>query len=194
LAKFHHPIKGKVSSFTVVANGLLRTLETPAIICKAYNPLKEKAPSKPKQYSAIWDTGATGSVITEKVVTECGLAPIDRTKVYTASGEDTTEVYLVNIGLPNNVIIGNVRVSKGNIFGHCEVLIGMDIISRGDFACTNKNKKTVFSFRFPSIDKIDFVKQKPTMPTTAKKTVPKVGRNAPCPCGSGKKYKKCCGK
>jgi uncharacterized protein len=22
---------------------------------------------------------------------------------------------------------------------------------------------------------------------------PKVGRNAPCPCGSGKKYKKCCG-
>lgn len=27
-----------------------------------------------------------------------------------------------------------------------------------------------------------------------KKTVPKVGRNEPCPCGSGKKYKKCCGK
>jgi uncharacterized protein YchJ len=22
----------------------------------------------------------------------------------------------------------------------------------------------------------------------------KVGRNSPCPCGSGKKYKKCCGK
>jgi len=22
----------------------------------------------------------------------------------------------------------------------------------------------------------------------------KIGRNAPCPCGSGKKYKKCCGK
>ena len=24
--------------------------------------------------------------------------------------------------------------------------------------------------------------------------VEKVGRNEPCPCGSGKKYKKCCGK
>lgn len=23
---------------------------------------------------------------------------------------------------------------------------------------------------------------------------PKVGRNEPCPCGSGKKYKNCCGK
>lgn len=26
------------------------------------------------------------------------------------------------------------------------------------------------------------------------KTGPKVGRNDPCPCGSGKKYKKCCGR
>ena len=27
----------------------------------------------------------------------------------------------------------------------------------------------------------------------ARRTGPKVGRNDPCPCGSGKKYKKCCG-
>ncbi len=26
------------------------------------------------------------------------------------------------------------------------------------------------------------------------KTIPKIGRNEPCPCGSGKKYKRCCGK
>ena len=26
-----------------------------------------------------------------------------------------------------------------------------------------------------------------------KRTAPKVGRNEPCPCGSGKKFKKCCG-
>ena len=28
----------------------------------------------------------------------------------------------------------------------------------------------------------------------AKRAAKKIGRNAPCPCGSGKKYKKCCGK
>jgi SEC-C motif-containing protein len=27
-----------------------------------------------------------------------------------------------------------------------------------------------------------------------RRETPKVGRNDPCPCGSGKKYKKCCGK
>jgi preprotein translocase subunit SecA len=29
---------------------------------------------------------------------------------------------------------------------------------------------------------------------TVKRKTPKVGRNDPCPCGSGKKYKKCCGR
>ena len=33
------------------------------------------------------------------------------------------------------------------------------------------------------------VKQKPYIRTSAK-----IERNAPCPCGSGKKYKKCCGR
>jgi hypothetical protein len=28
---------------------------------------------------------------------------------------------------------------------------------------------------------------------TVRRTTPKVGRNEPCPCGSGKKFKKCCG-
>ena len=31
-------------------------------------------------------------------------------------------------------------------------------------------------------------------PTKPKIAAKKVGRNEPCPCGSGNKYKKCCGK
>jgi SWIM/SEC-C metal-binding protein len=31
-------------------------------------------------------------------------------------------------------------------------------------------------------------------PVTTRIADKKVGRNEPCPCGSGKKYKKCCGK
>jgi len=29
--------------------------------------------------------------------------------------------------------------------------------------------------------------------TTVRNDAPKVGRNDPCPCGSGKKFKQCCG-
>ena len=34
----------------------------------------------------------------------------------------------------------------------------------------------------------------PQRPAPAKRSLDKVGRNSPCPCGSGKKYKKCCGR
>jgi SWIM/SEC-C metal-binding protein len=30
-------------------------------------------------------------------------------------------------------------------------------------------------------------------PTATRRVEKKIGRNEPCPCGSGKKYKKCCG-
>ncbi|AQA19769.1 preprotein translocase subunit SecA [Halioglobus japonicus] len=36
--------------------------------------------------------------------------------------------------------------------------------------------------------------QAPQQPSTFTREAPKVGRNDPCPCGSGKKYKQCCGK
>lgn len=39
-----------------------------------------------------------------------------------------------------------------------------------------------------------FVDGKIVPPPTRVNTSPKTGRNDPCPCGSGKKYKKCCGR
>ena len=36
--------------------------------------------------------------------------------------------------------------------------------------------------------------QKAPVVATIKRDKPKIGRNDPCPCGSGKKYKKCCGR
>ena len=51
------------------------------------------------------------------------------------------------------------------------------------------------------LEKAHFVKKDGTwlyesgslIPTTVVREGEKVGRNDPCPCGSGKKYKKCCG-
>ena len=38
-----------------------------------------------------------------------------------------------------------------------------------------------------------FVDGQPPEPETVRHAGPRVGRNEPCPCGSGRKYKKCCG-
>ena len=37
-----------------------------------------------------------------------------------------------------------------------DVVIGMDVICNGDFAVTNKDGNTTFSFRIPSEETIDF--------------------------------------
>jgi hypothetical protein len=45
-----------------------------------------------------------------------------------------------------------------------------------------------------SFDDDDVLDQRYEHPETIRHDEPKVGRNDPCSCGSGKKYKKCCGK
>jgi preprotein translocase subunit SecA len=46
----------------------------------------------------------------------------------------------------------------------------------------------------PSQQQMSFSHGDGSAPAPAQRKEAKVGRNAPCPCGSGKKYKKCCGK
>ena len=111
------------------------------------------------QFVAIWDTGATGSVITQAVVDACGLAPTGITTVHHVHGSEQAETYLVNIALPQNVIFPGVRVTKGVLAGNADILIGMNIINKGDFAVTNLNGLTKFSFRLPSKVHIDFVEE-----------------------------------
>ena len=55
--------------------------------------------------------------------------------------------------------------------------------------------KEMEDFHKPSEQKLTFSGSEPSAKKKpVKRTEKKVGRNAPCPCGSGKKYKRCCGR
>ena len=108
-------------------------------------------------FNAIWDTGATNSVISQAVVDACGLLPTGMATVHHAGGSSQAETYLVNIGLPQMVVFNGVRVTKAELAGGADMLIGMNIINQGDFAVTNRDGKTKFTFRVPSTGDIDFV-------------------------------------
>ncbi len=83
--------------------------------------------------------------------------PIGATAISHAQGTtQDVEVFLVNIGLPSGVEISGLRVAKV-VLRDADVLIGMDIINHGDFAVTNRDGRTKFSFRIPSQADIDFV-------------------------------------
>lgn len=139
---------------------------------------------------AIWDTGASSTAIAKTVAAKLGLIPTGKVQVHTANGTVWQNTYIVHVGLPNKVQVGNVTVTEVDaLSGGCEVLIGMDIIINGDFAITNFEGKTMMSFRIPSMHHMDYVNQiSNSQKLPLKQTI---GRNDPCPCGSGKKYKHC---
>lgn len=93
-------------AFTFRNNGIARVLKTPSGVCLPFTEEQAKQGHKPeiKQYVAIWDTGATNSVITQKVVNDLQLKPIAVTEMHHAGGTSISNVYLVNIVLPDSVI------------------------------------------------------------------------------------------
>jgi uncharacterized protein YecA (UPF0149 family) len=91
-------------------------------------------------------------------------------------------------------MFGMVRVAKIPLHRDIDVLIGMDILGQGDFAVTSHKGKTTFSFCCPPRREIDFVAEVRASQQILPAHSAKIGRNSPCPCGSNKKYKKCCGK
>lgn len=180
-------------AFTTKYNGRSSVLENEVQVAAALGTSTDvqSALDAAKKYKAVWDTGATNSVITQTVVDECGLSPTGIAEVYTAQGTYNTETYLVSLFLPNHVYIPTLVVSRGVLHGNSELLIGMDVISGGDFAVSTHRGKTTFTFRMPSMEEINFVGT--VNYGSEPDQVRKVGRNEKCPCGSGKKYKRCHG-
>lgn len=109
------------------------------------------------EFDALWDTGATASVVSQEVAAKLELLPEGTAEVFHAQGSKHAPKYFVNLGLPNRVQVVGVEVLEGILKG-CDVLIGMDIINMGDFALTNRDGITMLSFQMPSIRHIDFVK------------------------------------
>jgi gag-polyprotein putative aspartyl protease len=107
-------------------------------------------------FDAIWDTGATISVISQAVIDSCGLVATGMAQVHGVHGAKPTETYLVNIELPDKVVFTALRVTKGEI-RDADILIGMDIINQGDFSVTNCQGHSQFSYRTPSMEHIDYV-------------------------------------
>lgn len=109
---------------------------------------------------AIWDTGASMSCVSVQVVRELDLVARGATQIYTANGSITAFKYYVDIELHPDHVFRDVLVTDSDIGSQgLGALIGMDIISAGDFCVSNYKNQTVFTFRIPSRQRIDFVAQ-----------------------------------
>ena len=140
----------KYTAFTEVYSHISRDLISTATIISNGKEYKTKL--------AMWDTGASFTCISNKIIQELNLQPFDEIKMYTPSGIDIRERYHVGIKLATeavyieDVVVADSEIDKQGL----DVLIGMDIITMGDFSVSNYNGKTVFSFRFPSLEVTDY--------------------------------------
>jgi len=181
----------RASAFTLSYDGIASALITECKVCAAYDPSSGEEPEYIR-INSLWDTAATHSAVSAKLVQAIGLKPAGQVTVLHAQGKTDVNAYLINVVLPNNVRVPFLRVSEGVLAGF-DMLIGMDIIARGDFSLSCSEQKTIFSFQFPSTHVVDYVEGK-LIETPYVNANKGLGRNDPCSCGSGKKYKNCCGK
>jgi len=89
-------------------------LQTPCAIGLAFNPLTQ-APPPGKPVSAIWDTGATNSVVSQKVIDECGLTQTGLTEVHGVNSVDHGAHFSGHIQLPSGVGYQEVQVTRGTL-------------------------------------------------------------------------------
>ena len=138
-----------MASFTTTCPGIADCLRNEVGV-------KDPASLNDKKFIALWDTGATNCVITKNVALSLGLGPIGQTETLGVNGSAIVQVYIIEITLPNGIKILR-QVTEGISSGTWDVLIGMDVITMGDFCVSNFNGVTTFSFRVPSEGKTDFV-------------------------------------
>src|SRR5688572_25689815 len=116
-------------AFTLASNrGRLRVLISDLKVCEPGTVADGGSADNLPLYKGIWDTGATSSVITQKIVDDLKLQPTGVTKVNGVQGEDISPVYLVDFLLPLGVIIPGLRVTLGKLPEGNDALVGMDVI------------------------------------------------------------------
>lgn len=183
------------AAFTIKISGRAASVISDIGISLPFNAVGvHKSDQRIHQTKALWDTGATHCVVTKQTAQALDLRPISIAQVTHAGGVSQANVYLVNFYLPNNLVIPGVRVTEcTDTAGHFGAIIGMNVITLGDFSITNPSGLTTVSFRVPSIKEIDYVAEANQLKREKIRSL-NVGRNDPCPCGSGKKFKHCHGR
>lgn len=185
--------------FTVRSVGRTDVLKSPCQISSPYNP-NSHVGNLPqyRHFDAVWDTGATMSSVSPEVIKQCGLIPHAMAMMHTANGTMSVPVYKINIVLRDVVEFCEINVTESKLSPPTNVLIGMDIIGQGDFAVTNREGQTYFSYRYPSVTRIDFVQEHADEEQRlAQKNMvqfQKAAGNKLCPCGSDRKFRYCHGR
>ena len=123
--------------------------------CQVGKPTTVTDKTQYRTYRFMWDTGATMTMISPKIAEELNLKARDKMPVIHGGGGGIMDVYRASIVLPNGFQIPKMLVGTLFCTEEYDGIIGMDIISHGDFCISGKLNRRTFSFSIPSTLTID---------------------------------------
>ena len=147
-------IKGKSvhQTFSICYEHIVRELVTDVAVKPAATLVKDDELFWIK-VKAVWDTGATQTVITNRIAQRMKLKATGKAIVFGVNSQTIVNRYMVYIQLPNKIKLSTFEVLESDLNSQdIDLLVGMDIIQKGDFLISNANRKTTFSFCIPSLD------------------------------------------
>lgn len=137
--------------------GVFSDIITDAGVSEPVEDISNRPPGlKTYWTNCLWDTGATHSAITKETASALNLIPSGEARIVYGSGVAITKYYTVALTLPNLLFLPEIWVTESDSDDGFGVIIGMDIISMGDFAITNVNNISTFSFCVPGLEMIDY--------------------------------------
>lgn len=96
---------------------------------------------------AIWDTGATITAISSAASKKFGASPVESGTTISATDRSASNIYLATVELPGDIVLHNIEVWDISLDDYAaEVIIGMDIISRGRLIVETVRGVPTFSF------------------------------------------------
>ena len=96
---------------------------------------------------ALWDTGASGSCISERMARKMGLHPVDTGVGISSIGQQDILYYIVDVRLSDDIVFKNMKIAGFPLENHnVDFIIGMDIIAKGNLTIRNNNGKTEVKF------------------------------------------------
>ena len=105
------------------------------------------------------------------------------------------EIFVELMGNIKNEVLNNLFRSTTNLMAFEKFLAGLPAhLLRQEQPHPPRVNEGVQSEQVPHADSAAGGRPEEKIDLNLRRELPKAGRNDPCPCGSGKKYKNCCGR
>jgi len=105
---------------------------------------------------ALWDTGANCCVISENIAKKLKLPNIAEVQMKHANGIAIVKTHMLSLMLPNNILFKDIRAMSCKPIHSFDMIIGMNVISKGNMYIIHNKAGIKFSFKYPPIHKLRY--------------------------------------